>query len=203
MKINKKLFFSLSLIASLFITGCDDINKTSTVDTNFTQQNQKNSQINEFKQLISSTYNFSTGKISDDISKNIYVFFDPQCPHCNNLWFNAQNEVIKDLPIVWIPVAFLNDHSEPQAAIILGSENSVDTMNQNETLIKNGGTGLSQKIINPKFLEQVKQNNIAFDKTGAKGVPLLLKIDANNKINGASGELSPQLLKDFYEHKIK
>lgn len=204
MNIIKKHKYIALIIAGLFLSGCDNPQSNSPVaKTSFSEQvKDTTSQKSEFEKLISNTHGFSNTKIDTDISKNIYIFFDPQCPHCGKLWFNAQDKEVKDLPIIWIPIGFLNDLSMPQAALILGSDDPVATMNQNETLLKNGGKGLEQKIIAPKYLDKIKDNNSAFAQTGGSGVPLLLKLNDSGKVIGASGELEPSMIKDFYLNKI-
>jgi len=66
-----------------------------------------------------------TGSIS------LYIFFDPNCPWCNQLW-NAKVEgyVFSEIPAVWIPVDYLGDSSLGKAAAIL-HEGNVDALNEN------------------------------------------------------------------------
>ena len=47
------------------------------------------------------------------VAKTVYVFFDPQCPHCGRLW-EASKPIADKLRMVWIPVAILNQNSAPQ-----------------------------------------------------------------------------------------
>lgn len=192
----KKIFLSAAICLSVVnLTACDDQHTKSSVSSN------KNDIT--FQNLIAKTHSFSTGPETKNFSDRLYVFFDPQCPHCTQLWLNAQDNLNKDIPIVWIPVAFLNENSLPQSAAILSSSDSVNAMNQHEALRKQGKPGIEAKMINPKFYEEVKDNNIQFDATKAQGVPLILKQDKDGSLKGASGELTPQLLNDFYHEKIK
>ena len=48
----------------------------------------------------------------------VYVFFDPQCPHCGRMW-EASLPLQKKAKFVWIPVSLLNASSGPQGAALL------------------------------------------------------------------------------------
>jgi len=192
----KRTLVSLMIgFSAMTLTGCDKPDEPSHVSQ----------QANEitFEKLINTTHSFSTSPVSKNISDNMYVFFDPQCPHCTQLWLNAKDNINKDLPIVWIPVAVLNQNSMQQAAAILAATDPVEAMNKHETLRKEGKNGIEANMINPKFYEQVKINNTQFDITKATGVPLILKQSKDGTIKAASGELTPQILNDFYHEKVK
>lgn len=192
----KRTLLSLIIGFSVMtLTSCDKPNEPS-------QVSQQAGEIT-FEKLINATYSFSTSPVSKNISDNMYVFFDPQCPHCTQLWLNAKEDINKDLPIVWIPVAVLNQNSIQQAAAILAATDPVEAMNKHEALRKEEKIGIEASMINPKFYEQVKINNAQFDITKATGVPLILKQSKDGTIKAASGELTPQILNDFYYEKVK
>lgn len=192
----KRTLLSLIIGFSVMtLTGCDKPQDSS-------QVSQQASEMT-FEKLINSTYSFSTSPVSKNISDNMYVFFDPQCPHCTQLWINAKHDINKDLPIVWIPVGVLNQNSTQQAAAILAATDPVEAMNKHEALREKGKIGIEANMINPKFYEQVKINNAQFDITKATGVPLILKQSKDGTIKAASGELTPQILNDFYYEKVK
>ena len=48
----------------------------------------------------------------------IYVFFDPQCPHCAALWENIK-PLKSQVRLVWIPVGLIGEKSVAQGAAIL------------------------------------------------------------------------------------
>ncbi|WP_265300242.1 hypothetical protein [Verminephrobacter eiseniae] len=51
---------------------------------------------------------------------SLYVFFDPNCPHCATLWFMSMDgHPFHDLPSIWIPVAYLEKNSLDKSAAIL------------------------------------------------------------------------------------
>ena len=57
-------------------------------------------------------------------AKTVYVFFDPQCPHCGRLW-EASKPIADKLRMVWIPVAILNQNSAPQGTALLAASDAV------------------------------------------------------------------------------
>ena len=50
--------------------------------------------------------------------RHIYVFFDPQCPHCGHLW-EAAKPLANQVKMTWIPVGFIGAKSTPQGAALL------------------------------------------------------------------------------------
>ncbi|WP_265644739.1 hypothetical protein [Verminephrobacter aporrectodeae] len=51
---------------------------------------------------------------------SLYVFFDPNCPYCAQLWsIPIDGKPFHDLPSVWIPVAYLSKSSLDKSAACL------------------------------------------------------------------------------------
>ena len=46
----------------------------------------------------------------------LYVFFDPQCPHCGRLWETAK-PLLGQIRVVWVPVAFITAKSGRRAHV--------------------------------------------------------------------------------------
>ena len=197
---NKKILLS-ALLLSLTLAGCDNAStenqgpKTALTEKHISNKAQA---LKNLADIEKNTFNFSTGKKPSTAGESIYVFFDPQCPHCNKLWQNAHDEKAKDISIIWIPVAFLNKNSLPQASTILSAEDPVAKMAEHEDSMSSGGLGLDTVLVtSPKFVELVNKNNAIFDSLQGRGVPLLLKVSQSGEIIAASGELSPDLLKEY------
>jgi thiol:disulfide interchange protein DsbG len=68
-------------------------------------------------------------------ARTVYVFFDPQCPHCAVLW-EAARPLKSQAKFVWIPVGLLNASSTPQGAAILAAADPVQAMDQHEASMK-------------------------------------------------------------------
>lgn len=201
----KTLLASLIIGASFTMVACDDIassrdpiqvQKTLSSDSN--KSAEKQTALSSLAELQQKTNFFITGPRLRQEGAYTYVFFDPQCPHCNKLWENAQNELVKDVSIVWIPVAFLNEKSLPQGATILSSGNSRQTMEEHEKSMSDGGTGIAvSSVINPAGLEKIRTNNAIFESIGGNSVPLVFRASSKGEILKVSGELTPKFLKDF------
>ena len=73
-------------------------------------------------------------------ARQIYVFFDPQCPHCGHLW-NAAKPLMNQVRMVWLPVGFIAPRSTTQGAALLASTDPVAAMSAHEQslLAQQGG----------------------------------------------------------------
>ncbi len=104
----------------------------------------------------------------------VYVFFDPQCPHCGRMW-EASVPLQKKAKFVWIPVSLLNASSGPQGAALLSSDDPGKSMTQHETsmLAKQGGISAASGI-KPEMEKAVKKNMLLFNSLGIEGVPFTI-----------------------------
>lgn len=101
----------------------------------------------------------------------VYVFFDPQCPHCAKLW-DAAKPLHSKVKFVWAPVALLNASSLPQGAAILGAADPVAAMNEHEGSLLAKKGGISAPGTPPADLAQaIKTNTGLMEAFGATGVP--------------------------------
>jgi thiol:disulfide interchange protein DsbG len=104
----------------------------------------------------------------------VFVFFDPQCPHCAELW-KASQPLLSKLRMVWMPVGFLRGVSEPQGAAILSSKEPAVTMAQHEALLESRQGGLTVAGTIPDAeLAKVKANTELLNRLGADSVPFIL-----------------------------
>ena len=200
----KTLIASFIIGASFMLTACDDTSSKDPVQVQKSlssttdKSTQTQTALSSLAELQQKTSSFITGPRLREEGAYLYVFFDPQCAHCNKLWQNAQNDLVKDVSIVWIPVAFINDKSLPQGATILSSGNSRQTMTEHEKSMSEGGTGIAvSSVINPAGLEKIRTNNSIFESIGGNSVPLVFKASSKGEILKVSGELTPEFIKDF------
>ena len=114
----------------------------------------------------------------------VLVFFDPQCPHCGELWMASQPLLAK-VRMVWMPVAILRGTSAPQGALILAAKDPAATMNEHEALLadRKGGLPVSAQV-SDELLAKVKANTELLGKLGADSVPFILY---RNRQTGAWG----------------
>ena len=140
---------------------------------------------------------FSVGPMM--ASRTVYVFFDPQCPHCGRLW-EAARPLADKLRMVWIPVAILNANSAPQGAALLAATDAVATMNQHEAGIAAGKTGLvppAQPA--PELLAKVKANTELWKASGAGSVPFMLyRNPASDQVASFAGAAETPALRQMF-----
>lgn len=104
----------------------------------------------------------------------VLVFFDPQCPHCAELW-KASQPLLGKIRMVWMPVAFRPGISEQQGAAILGAPEPAVTMAAHEALLSSRQGGLAVSGALPEEqLAKVKANTELLGKLGADSVPYIV-----------------------------
>ena len=105
----------------------------------------------------------------------VYVFFDPQCPHCGHLW-QSSVALHKQVKFVWIPVAF--NHRSPsveQGAALLSAANPVTQMNEHEALLLSGKGGMSASAsVPPELSQAIKTNTQMLNTFAIESVPFLV-----------------------------
>lgn len=102
----------------------------------------------------------------------VYIAFDPQCPACEQLW-QASKPLADKVRFVWLPVAVLNPHSEPQGAAIISAPDPVAMMERHEAAFRNVHRGLVTEGMAIPFTarEDVWSNSRIFRRTGGRSVP--------------------------------
>jgi len=105
--------------------------------------------------------------------RRVFVFFDPQCPHCAALW-QAAKPLKSQARFIWIPVGLLNPTSSTQGAALLASADPVAAMDQHEASLtaKQGGIVASGDVEAQKAL--VAANTALFNRYGFGGVPAVV-----------------------------
>ena len=106
-------------------------------------------------------------------ARTVYVFFDPQCPHCAALWMAAK-PLKSQARFVWIPVGLLNPTSTVQGAALLASADPVTAMDQHEASMaaKQGGITAQGDVEAQKA--QVTANTALMNRYGFGGVPVIV-----------------------------
>jgi thiol:disulfide interchange protein DsbG len=114
-------------------------------------------------------------------ARTIYVFFDPQCPHCAALWEEAK-PLKPQAKFVWIPVGLLNGSSAPQGAAILAAADPVAAMDAHEASMRNKGGGITATGDFDALKKAVEINTKLLDRYQFNSVPTII---GNNAITGA------------------
>lgn len=117
------------------------------------------------------TKGFSVGNLTS--KHEIFVFFDPQCPHCANLW--AESKAIHNqVKITWIPVGILRSASMTQAAAILQNANPTQAMDTHAQMVAHGRIGAPDAVVSAESKAAVEANTQLFKRLEQPGVPLVV-----------------------------
>ncbi|GAA6141891.1 thioredoxin fold domain-containing protein [Hydrogenophaga sp. 5NK40-0174] len=137
------------------------------------------SQDKAFDLVAAKGHGFNAGAVMS--AHKVYVFFDPQCPHCAHLWESAQTLMDK-VHFVWMPVAFINGSSLPQGAALLQSDNPVEAMKAHEAsiLARQGGMDASASVPD-EISSQIKANTALLNQLGAESVPFIVARNAKTQ----------------------
>ncbi len=114
--------------------------------------------------------------------RRVFVFFDPQCPHCAALW-EAAKPLKSQARFIWIPVSLLNASSAPQGAALLAAADPVAAMDQHEASMAARQGGITALGDLEAQKAQVAANTALMNRYGFGGVPVIVAKHA------ASGEL--------------
>lgn len=131
-------------------------------------------------------------------ANTVYVFFDPQCPHCGHLW-QASLPLHKKVKFQWIPVAWINTSSLTQGAALLGAADPLALMTEHETSILAGRGGISASASVPSDVEQaIKANTRLLNSFGAESVPyVVVKSARTGQTIGRDGAMTTAELADL------
>lgn len=117
---------------------------------------------------------FETGNLNSQ--QHVYVFFDPQCPHCGMFW-NETKKLAKDAHFTWVPVAILNRTSMSQGAALLSAKSPVEAMDAHEAKLLARTSGMTAGIAEPQFKTIIERNTQVLESFGARGVPFVLGVN--------------------------
>ncbi|RZL11309.1 MAG: DsbC family protein [Rubrivivax sp.] len=113
-----------------------------------------------------------------------YVFFDPNCPHCAELW-NASKPLAGKLKMVWIPVALLGKTSAPLGATLLSAPDPAAAMAEHErSLLARQGGIVANTAASGDVLAKVQANTELFQRLKADSVPLIVFRNARTGAHG-------------------
>lgn len=146
------------------------------------------------KQLKEQAHGFSVGQAKAE--RTVYVLFDPQCPHCAELWEQSQ-PLLKNTHFVWIPIAFINAKSVYQGATILADKTPAEKMKEHEAVLLTQG-GLNVKLGDKALDAQVsmmKKNTALFEKSRARSVPFIVYQRKDGTVITNSGALPTNAIK--------
>ena len=130
-------------------------------------------------------------------ANTVYVLFDPQCPHCANLW-QASQPLLRQARFVWLPVSMLNAKSLPQGAAILTAADPVQAMAEHEKSLSAGQGGLSASASIPDDVKAAIEHNTALlNRLGGDAVPYIVARDPQGGARSVGGAMPTAQLAAF------
>lgn len=101
-------------------------------------------------------------------SPSLYVFFDPNCPYCADLWnLSVNGKPFNNIPAVWIPLAYLKKNSRGKSAALLrlssrqGLSENFDNFDH-----KKGVGGIKEVAATTIQNEKLDQSMLVWSKLG-------------------------------------
>lgn len=128
--------------------------------------------------------------------RTVYVMFDPQCPHCAQVW-RSSKVLWPRARFVWIPVGLMRDVSSLQGAALLQSTSPAALMDEHEALLSQRAGGLSVKetTLTEASRDAVERNTLLLAGFGAERVPFIVGTDEKTgRLIAIEGEVGPDVL---------
>jgi thiol:disulfide interchange protein DsbG len=155
----------LALAASLSLTACKESPNTSAPSTAAAKTPVS------IAAIEAEAHGFVVG--SPMSARTVYVFFDPQCPHCATLWQTAK-PLKSQAKFVWIPVALIGKTSEGQGAAILAAKDPVAAMDEHEASMSEKRGGISAMGDVDAQRAEVVKNTALMNRFGFESVPSIV-----------------------------
>ncbi len=197
----RRTLASVLVSASLLLGACDQDKVPAIATPSVTTPVEE---VREEAPLTYATLNrysgFSTGKSASAMSlPTAYVLFDPQCPHCAELWTTA-DQLSGRVRIKWIPVAILGSLSQAQAGALLEDFEPVALMQKmKEAVVRGEAPPSTRPSVKPETVEQVQRNTELLKRLGATSVPLIVHQNASGSMQIVTGALPLRELEHLLE----
>jgi thiol:disulfide interchange protein DsbG len=162
---SSKIFPAALIAASLLLGGCKDApeaNKPAAAAASTPVS---------VAAVAAEAKGFSVGSAMS--ARTVYVFFDPQCPHCTALW-EAAKPLKSQARFVWIPVGLLNASSTAQGATLLAARDPVAAMDEHEASMTAKGGGISAGSNIDAQKADVAKNTELLTRFGFGSIPTII-----------------------------
>lgn len=136
-----------------------------------------------------------------DAEHELWVFFDPNCPHCNTIWQTSRSFIESgELKVHWMPVAFLSNTSAGKVAKFWQAEDQVAKFNETESKFAQGGaTPLRSSEILPSTREMLQKNLDYMRDFGANGTPTVVYEQPSGSVGVISSSLTEERMRDLLD----
>ena len=147
-----------------------------------------------FKALATQAHSIQSGSGQH----TVYVFIDPNCPYCHELFQTVRKARSKlnhlGVHIAWVPTAVIKQSSIGKAAAVL--KGGLPALVDDETHFNVGGESGGIKPIKAKrWIRQVRDNTVLLDRDGrTSAVPTLVWRDGSGAVHIKVGVIGRQKL---------
>ena len=162
----KRLFLLSSLGAALLLAGCKDAPSSGPVAA----APAANATPVSLDTIAAEAQGFSVGSTMS--TRTVYVFFDPQCPHCAALWVAAK-PLKSQARFVWIPVGLMNANSTLQGAALLAAADPVAAMDFHEASMREKKGGIAPAGTDVQK-QAIGRNTALMNKFGFASIPTIV-----------------------------
>lgn len=157
-----------TLLAASLLAACKDNNTSASAD-------KPQAQTVSVSAVAAGAKGFTAGDAGS--VKRVFVFFDPQCPHCAELWKQAK-PLYPQTRFIWVPVALMNEASLAQGAALLAAPDPVAAMDQHEASMSAKQGGIQGVGAQDEQKAQVKANTALFNSFGFNSIPTIVATHA-------------------------
>ncbi|HUW99168.1 MAG TPA: thioredoxin fold domain-containing protein [Acidiferrobacter sp.] len=134
-------------------------------------------------------------------AKQLYIFFDPNCPYCHDLYQALQPLIGPDqLKIAWIPVGILALSSFGKAAHLLEDNDPMAALDRAERAFRHKSGELTPARATPAITRGLTNNVRLLAAAGADGVPFLVYKDQTGRVNTVMGDPPEEALRGIISH---
>ena len=123
---------------------------------------------------------------AEEPERVVYVFTDPNCPYCHDLWKATKPYYSEGLQVRHILVGILKPSSPAKAAAILGADDPAAALRRHENRYADGGIAPAADPA-PAVQAQLEQNQQLMRRMGARATPALIYRDGNGEVHSLSG----------------
>lgn len=130
-----------------------------------------------------------------DADRILYLFTDPNCPYCHELWQQTRSVVASGkVQLRHVLVGILKPSSPGKAAAILGSDNPSEMLTRNEQSFESGGVE-SVPDISATTQKKLTANRRLMRGLNVYGTPAVFYRDASGEVRSARGVPSENRLR--------
>lgn len=123
---------------------------------------------------------------SKSAERVVYVFTDPECPFCNDLWKALRTARAPDVQIRYLLVAVIDADSRGKDAAILESKDPAATLEKQEHAYDHGGIP-PKPAVQPQTSEAISANEALMAALQIYGTPGLVFLDEHNQLKVFAG----------------